>query len=116
MSDEISKIVIGCLKTSFSSTDPPEVTGTKFSSFCPSEETWESYSSRFANFCKARCIRDHQVSLVYLTIQTKEIYTMIKVVASQLSTPKEPDSLSFHEIGEIMKENFDAKNFIIRER
>lgn len=63
-----------------------------------------------------KSISENHKAITFLIIETKEIYQIIKISATQFKTPKYVDSLSQDEIKEIMNINNDFRKFLILER
>lgn len=88
----------------------------KFESFDSLSELWKEYHSRFMTFCRAQSVPDAKLAQVFLTNQTPTIYKLLTNLASQSNPPKEIHELSFPEIVAYMKDQYDARKFVVRER
>jgi hypothetical protein len=87
-----------------------------FSSFDSSAELWTDYWSRFKTFVGANSVPAAKQAQVFLTNQRPEIYKMISNLASQTSPPRDINQLTLEEISAFMKDQFDPKRFVVRER
>lgn len=88
----------------------------KFEPFDPTSELWNDYLQRFQTFISAYSVPDGKVPQVFLTNQDSSIYKMISNKSLQQQNPKQVNALSFDEIIEIMKEQYDPTLFTVRER
>ena len=88
----------------------------KLVSFDAASELWLEYQARFRTFCDAHSIPQEKISQVFLTNQTPAIYKMLSNLAEQSKPPKQLNELLFSEITEFMKEQFDSRKFVVRER
>ena len=87
-----------------------------FAPFDPSSELWNDYLARFNTFLGAHSVPEEKQAQVFLTNQCSSIYKLLANLASQQSHPKDVNELSMKEIIEFMKDQFDPKRFIVRER
>ena len=87
-----------------------------FSAFEPTSELWTDYWSRFCTFIAANAVPDSRKAQVFLTNQSSSIYKQLANLAAQQSPPKGINDLSMDEIVNFMKDQFDPKRFIVRER
>ena len=122
---EQMKLMMEMFKTSQSKTDSAsEVpSGSTFTSAIPSftafdatTELWPDYWSRFQTFLVANAVPEHRVPQVFLTNQNVTVYRQLSTTAAQLTPPKDINNLTMDEIVNFMKEQFDPKRFIVRER
>ena len=96
--------------STFTSAIPP------FAAFDSTSELWPDYWSRFQTFLVANAVPEHRVPQVFLTNQNVAVYRQLSTTALQLTPPKDINNLTMDEIVEFMKEQFDPKRFIVRER
>ena len=87
-----------------------------FSSFDSTTELWPDYWSRFCTFVAANAVPENRQAQVFLTNQTPAIYKQLANLAAQQNPPTEINKLTMEEIVNFMKEQFDPKLFIVRER
>ena len=87
-----------------------------FAAFDSTTELWPDYWSRFQTFLVANAVPDQRVPQVFLTNQNIAVYRQLSTTAAQLTPPKDINNLSIEEIIEFMKEQFDPKRFVVRER
>ena len=87
-----------------------------FAAFDSTTELWPDYWSRFQTFLVANAVPDQRVPQVFLTNQNIAVYRQLATTAAQLTPPKDINNLSIEEIIEFMKEQFDPKRFVVRER
>ena len=87
-----------------------------FSAFDPNVELWTEYWSRFQTFTAAHSIPRAKLAQVFLTNQSAAIYKQLSNLAEQQQPPKEVLKLTIEEIEIFMRDQFDAKYFIVRER
>jgi len=100
----------GVATTTVSSAIPP------FEAFDASSELWPDYWSRFQTFVSANAVPDQRRPQVFLTNQDNTVYRQLSTLATQMSPPREINSLTLDEIVNFMKEQFDPKRFTVRER
>lgn len=87
-----------------------------FTPFDSSSELWPDYWARFCTFAGANSIPEGRRAQVFLTNQSPAIYKLLSNLAEQQSPSKEINDLTMDEITAFMKEQFDPKRFIVRER
>jgi hypothetical protein len=87
-----------------------------FVTFDPSTELWTDYLSRFNTFVEANAVPDKRRAQVFLTNQSSTIYKQLVNLAAQQATPKDVNKLTLEEIIEFMKEQYDPKLYLVRER
>ena len=87
-----------------------------FSPFDSTTELWPDYWARFCTFSAANAVPENRQAQVFLTNQSSAIYKQLSNLAAQETPPKDINKLSMQEITDYMKEQFDPKRFIIRER
>jgi hypothetical protein len=87
-----------------------------FSPFDPTSELWTDYWSRFCTFAGANTVPDHRKAQVFLTNQSSATYKLLANLAAQQSPPKDINLLSMDEIVSFMKDQYDPRRFIVRER
>lgn len=88
----------------------------KFSPFDSTVELWADYWSRFLTFLGANSVPNSKKGQVFLTNQLPEIFKLISNLAAQQSPPKTVSDLSLEEISDFMKDQYDPKRFVVRER
>ena len=86
-----------------------------FAAFDSTSELWPDYWSRFYTFVVASAVPE-QRQAVFLTNQTAAVYKQLANLATQQTPPKDINKLTMPEIVNFMKEQFDPKLFIVRER
>ncbi|KAK7091479.1 hypothetical protein V1264_009152 [Littorina saxatilis] len=87
-----------------------------FVAFDATSELWPDYWSRFCTFVVANSVPEQRKAQVFLTNQTATVYKQLANLATQQNPPKDINSLTMDEIVKFMKEQFDPKLFIVRER
>ena len=87
-----------------------------FAAFDSTSELWPDYWSRFQTFLVANAVPDQRKPQVFLTNQNVAIYRQLSTLATQLNPPKDINNLTMDEIVDFMKDQFDPKRFIVRER
>ena len=94
----------------------PVATVSKFAPFDSTAELWTDYYARFLTFLGANSIPDDRKAQIFLTNQTSTVYKLLSNLAAQQSPPKDINALSLDEIVNFMKDQFDPKRFVVRER
>ena len=87
-----------------------------FPAFDSTSELWPDYWSRFCTFVVAGAVPEQHQAQVFVTNQTAAVYKQLANLATQLTPPKDINKLTMSEIVNFMKEQFDPKLFIVRER
>ena len=87
-----------------------------FAAFDSTSELWPDYWSRFCTFVVASAVPEQRQAQVFLTNQTAAVYKQLANLATQQTPPKDINKLTMPEIVNFMKEQFDLKLFIVRER
>ena len=87
-----------------------------FAAFDSTSELWPDYWSRFCTFVVANAVPEQRQAHVFLTNQTAAVYKQLANLATQQTPPKDINKLTMPEIVNFMKEQFDPKLFIVRER
>ena len=87
-----------------------------FAAFDSMSELWPDYWSRFCIFVVANAVPEQRQAQVFLTNQTAAVYKQLANLATQQTPPKDINKLTMSEIVHFMKEQFDPKLFIVRER
>ena len=87
-----------------------------FAAFDSTSELWPDYWSRFCTFVVANAVPEQRQEQVFLTNQTAAVYKQLANLATQQTPPKDINKLTMSEIVNFMKEQFDPKLFIVRER
>ena len=89
-----------------------------FAAFDSTSELWPDYWSRFCTFyfVVANAVPEQHQAQVFLTNQTAAVYKQLANLATQQTPPKDINKLTMSEIVNFMKEQFDPKLFIVRER
>ena len=87
-----------------------------FAAFDLTSELWPDYWSRFCTFVVANAVPEQRQAQVFLTNQTAAVYKQLANLATQEIPPKDINKLTMSEIVNFMKELFDPKLFIVRER
>ena len=96
---------------------PPGSTATpSFAPFDSSSETWPDYWARFCTFTGAHSVPDARKAQVFLTNQSATTYKLLANLGAQQTPPKDINQLTMDEIVGMMKEQFDPKRFVVRER
>nr|KAG5714223.1 hypothetical protein BaRGS_018440 [Batillaria attramentaria] len=80
------------------------------------QELWPDYWSRFCTFLVANAVPDDRKAQVFLTNQTPAVYKQLANLAAQQNPKTDINSLTMDQIVKFMKEQFDPKLFIVRER
>ena len=87
-----------------------------FAAFDSTSELWPDYWSRFCTFVVANAVPEQRQGQVFLTNQTAAVYKQLANLATQQTPPRDINKLTMSEIVNFMKEQFDPKLFIVRER
>ena len=87
-----------------------------FSAFDSTTELWPDYWSRFQTFLVANGVPEDRYAQVFLTNQNPAIYKQLANLANQQQPAKEINKLTIDEIVCFMKNEFDPKLFVVRER
>ena len=87
-----------------------------FAAFDSTTELWPDYWSRFCTFLAANAVPKQRHAQVFLTNQSAAVYKQLSNLAAQQSPKKDINELTMDEIVNFMKEQFDPKLFIVRER
>ena len=87
-----------------------------FAPFDPTTELWPDYWARFCTFSAANAVPENRQAQVFLHNQSSTMYKQLSNLAAQENPPKDINKLTMKEIVDYMKEQFDPKRFIIRER
>ena len=77
---------------------------------------WTDYWARFKTFVAAHAIPEDRNPKIFLTSQSAATYKILGNLSAQMTPPKDINALTMAEITEFMKDQFDPKKFIIRER
>ena len=87
-----------------------------FAAFDSTSELWPDYWSRFCTFVVTNAVPEQRQAQVFLTNQTAAVYKQLANLATQQTPPKDINKSAMSEIVNFMKEKFDPKLFIVRER
>ncbi|KAK7107690.1 hypothetical protein V1264_015570 [Littorina saxatilis] len=87
-----------------------------FVAFDATSELWPDYWSRFCTFVVANSEPEQRKAQVFWTNQTATVYKQLANLATQQNPPKDINCLTMDEIVKFMKEQFDPKLFLVRER
>ena len=87
-----------------------------FPGFDPTAELITDYIGRFNTFIAANSIHQDKIASTFLTNQHPTLYEQLSNMAAQLSTPKQINDLNMDKILEFLKDQYDPKRFIVRER
>ena len=87
-----------------------------FATFDSMSELWPDYWSKFCTFVVANAVPEQCQAQVFLTNQTAAVCKQLANLAAQQTPPKDINKLTMPEIVNFMKEQFDPKLFIVRER
>ena len=87
-----------------------------FAAFDSTAELWVDYQERFETFAKARGITRNNKAAYFLSCQTPVIYKQLCNLASQQETPLTVNHLSYDQIAQFMKEQYNPTKFLVRER
>ena len=87
-----------------------------FAAFDASTELWTDYWSRFCTFTVANAVPDRRKAQVFLINQNPTVYRQLATLGKQQTPPKDINDLTMEEIVDFMKEQFDPKRFVVRER
>ena len=85
-----------------------------FPAFDSTSELWPDYWT--VTFVMANAVPEQRQAQVFLTNQTAAVYKQLANLATQQTPPKDINKLTMSEIVNFMKEQFDPKLFIVRER
>ena len=115
--DALMKLVQHGSGAGATGTAAPASTATPtFSPFDSASELWADYYARFCTFVGAHSVPDQRKAQVFLTNQTPTIYKLLSNLAAQQTPPIQINDLSMADIVTHMKDQFDPKRFIVRER
>lgn len=101
------------------STTIPSISTATVSTFAPFDSTaelWTDYYARFCTFLGANSVPEDRKAQIFLTNQSATVYKLLSNLAAQQSPPKDINDLTLDEIVNFMKDQFDPKRFIVRER
>jgi hypothetical protein len=87
-----------------------------FAAFDSTAELWADYWKRFLTFVEANSIPEGKKVHVFLTNQSPVMYKLLTNLAAQQTPAKDVNQLTIEEIADHMKEQFDPKRFVVRER
>ena len=87
-----------------------------FAAFDSTSELWPDYWTRFCTFVVASDVPEQREAQVFLTNQTAAVYKQLANLAAQQTPSKDINNLTMLEIVDFMKEMFNPKLFIVRER
>ena len=87
-----------------------------FAAFNSTSELWPEYWSRFCTFVVANVVPEQREAQVFLANQSAVVYKQLANLAAQQTPPKDINKLTMLKIVDFMKEQFDPKVFIVRER
>ena len=87
-----------------------------FSPFDSTSELWTDYFARFITFVGAHSVPETRQAQVFLTNQSATVYKLLTNLASQETPSKAVNELTMNDIETYMKDQFDPKRFIVRER
>ena len=87
-----------------------------FAAFDSTAELWVHYQERFETFAQARGITRNNKAAYFLSCQTPVIYKQLCNFASQQETPLTVNHLSYDQIAQFMKEQYNPTKFLVRER
>ena len=99
--------------------NPRENVPTPMASFQPfnsTSELWTDYLARFRTFVTANSIPDNKQAQIFLTNQSNSVYKMLSNLAAQQQPVKSIHELTMNDIQTFMAEQFDPKQFVVRER
>ena len=102
-----------------SSTHHPQLSAAAvppFAAFDSTSELRPDYRSRFFTFVVASAVPEQRKAHVFLTNQTAAVYKQLANLAAQQTPSKDINELTMVKIVDFMKEQFDSKLFIVRER
>ena len=87
-----------------------------FAAFESTSELWPDYWSRFCTFVVSNAVPEQRKAQVFLTNQSAAVFKQLANLAAQQTPPKDINELTMSEIIDFIKEQFDPKLFIVRER
>jgi len=87
-----------------------------FAGFDSSEELWPDYWARFCTFVEANAVPEHRKAQIFLTNQSRSVYKELSTVAAQQNPPTDINKLTLDEIQAFMRETYDPKLYVVRER
>lgn len=79
-------------------------------------ELWTDYWARFCTFVGANSVPKERQAQVFLTNQSNTTYKLLSNLADQQTPPQNVNQLSMEDIVCLMKDQFDPKRFVVRER
>uniref|UniRef100_A0A5S6QR28 Retrotransposon gag domain-containing protein n=1 Tax=Trichuris muris TaxID=70415 RepID=A0A5S6QR28_TRIMR len=97
---------------------PPMVASSvpNFTAFDLASELWKDYWTRFKTLAGANSIPEDKLAQVFLTNQTTTTFKLLNTLAGQPTPPKNINDLSMSNIVEFMKDQYDSRRFVVRER
>ena len=95
---------------------PATVATPNFQAFDSATELWTDYLSRFETFTAAHSVSAEKLPQVFLTNQNATTYKLLSNLAGQETPSKSVNELDMDQIKQYMKQQFDPKRFIVRER
>ena len=113
--DKMMQAAVG-EKASSSTTSVSSVAPPSFAPYDSTRELWEDYFKRFRTFIAAHAVSADREAQIFLTNQSTTVYKLLMNLASQQTPPKDVNQLSMDDIVAFMKDQFDPKRFVIRER
>ncbi|XP_067950423.1 uncharacterized protein [Watersipora subatra] len=87
-----------------------------FPAFDSTSELWTDYWARFNTFAVAHIITEDRKPKIFFASQSAVTCKILTNLSAQMTPPKVINQLTMAEITGFMKEQYDPKKFIIRER
>ena len=87
-----------------------------FAAFDSTAELWVDYQERFETFAKARGITRNNKAAYFLSCRTPIIYKQLCNLASQQEAPLIVNHLSYDQIAQFIKEQYNPTKFLVRKR
>jgi hypothetical protein len=113
---QLDKMVQAAAEVRASSSTTSIAAPPSFTPFDSTRELWDDYHRRFRTFVTANAVSSEREAQIFLTNQSTTVYKLLTNLASQQTPPKDVNQLSMDEIVAFMKDQFDPKRFIVRER
>ena len=116
MQEQFQTLVAKLTSGNSSSAATANVSTPSFSPFDSTSELWDDYYARFRTFVGAHSVPTDRVAQVFLTNQSATTYKLLDNLAKQATPPKQINNLTMDEIVAFMKDQYDPKRFVVRER
>ena len=110
------ELTINRLETGSPAPVAPAASVPSFTFFHPTLKLWKDYRARFHMFVGANTVPQGKTAQVFLTNQMTTTCKLLCTLAGQQAPPQDINTLIMEDIAKFMETQFDAKQFIVRER